>query len=58
MMHTGPYEKLIGAHAAMQQWIEAQGFVAQGSWESYVTDPVDYPDPDDWKTEIFWPLEG
>ena len=25
-------------------------------WESYVTDPADYPDPKDWKTEVFWPL--
>ena len=59
MMHTGPYDKLIGAHAAMQQWIEEQGFVAQGApWETYITDPAEYPDPNDWKTEIFWPLEG
>jgi AraC family transcriptional regulator len=59
MIHTGPYDKLIGAHAAMQQWIEAQGFVAQGApWEAYITDPAEYPDPNDWKTEIFWPLAG
>jgi AraC family transcriptional regulator len=59
MVHTGPYDKLMGAHAAMQQWIEEQGLVAQGSpWEQYVTDPAEYPDPNDWKTEIFWPLGG
>jgi len=57
MMHTGPYDKLIGAHAAIQRWIEEQGFVANGGpWEQYVTDPADIPDPNDWKTEIFWPL--
>jgi len=55
--HTGPYEALIDAHAAVQQWIEAQGLSASGApWESYTTDPADYPDPKDWKTEIFWPL--
>jgi AraC family transcriptional regulator len=55
--HMGPYEGLIGAHAAVQQWIEAQGLVAASApWEVYVTDPADYPDPKDWKTEIFWPL--
>jgi AraC family transcriptional regulator len=56
-MHTGPYDQLMEAHAAVQQWIEAEGLTAQGApWESYVTDPGDYPDPKDWKTEIFWPL--
>jgi len=33
--------------------------VAAGApWESYVTDPADYPDPADWKTEIFWPVKS
>jgi AraC family transcriptional regulator len=55
--HAGPYDKLPDAHAAVQQWIEAEGLAAAGApWESYVTDPADYPDPQDWKTEIFWPL--
>ncbi len=55
--HTGPYEKLVEAHAAIQVWIEAQGLVAAGApWEAYVTDPADYPDPKDWKTDVFWPL--
>jgi AraC family transcriptional regulator len=55
--HIGPYEKLSDAYAAIQQWIEAEGFVAAGApWESYVTDPAEYPDPKDWKTEVFWPL--
>jgi len=56
--HAGPYDKLTEAHAAIQVWIEAQGLVAAGApWESYVTDPADYPDPQDWKTEIFWPIK-
>ena len=55
--HSGPYEKLAEAHAAVQQWIEAQGLLAAGPpWETYTTDPADYPDPQDWKTDIFWPL--
>jgi AraC family transcriptional regulator len=56
-IHSGPYDRLTAAHAAVQVWIEQQGLVAAGApWESYVTDPADYPDPADWKTEIFWPL--
>ncbi len=55
--HSGPYEKLSEAHAAIQQWIEDQGLLAAGPpWETYTTDPADYPDPQDWKTEVFWPL--
>jgi AraC family transcriptional regulator len=56
-IHSGPYDGLTAAHAAIQVWIEQQGLAAAGApWESYVTDPADYPDPADWKTEIFWPL--
>ena len=56
--HTGPYDKLTEAHAAIQVWIEDQGLVTAGApWESYVTDPADYHDPADWKTEIFWPVK-
>jgi AraC family transcriptional regulator len=55
--HCGAYEKLSEAHAAIQQWIEAQGLLAAGPpWETYTTDPADYPDPQDWKTDVFWPL--
>ena len=57
--HAGSYDKLNEAHAAVQQWIEAQGLTPAGApWESYTTDPADYPDPKDWKTEIFWPVTG
>jgi len=55
--HTGAYDGLSAAHAAVQQWIEAQGLKAAGApWEVYVTDPADFPDPKDWKTDLFWPL--
>jgi AraC family transcriptional regulator len=55
--HTGSYDGLFRAHAAVQQWIEAEGLAAAGApWEVYVTDPADFPDPKDWRTDIFWPL--
>lgn len=57
-IHSGAYDKLTEAHAALQVWIEEQGFRSAGApWEVYVTDPADYPDPADWKTEIFWPIK-
>ena len=56
-IHSGTYDKLNEAHAAVQQWIEAQGLKPAGApWEVYTTDPADFPDPKDWKTEIFWPM--
>ena len=59
MTHTGLYDRLAEAHAALQVWIEEQGLVPAGApWEVYVTDPADYPDPADWKTDIFWPLKS
>jgi AraC family transcriptional regulator len=57
--HAGPYETLNEAHAAVEIWIAAQGLAPAGPpWESYVTDPADFPNPADWKTEIFWPLKA
>jgi AraC family transcriptional regulator len=56
-VHTGPYEALHDAHAAVELWIADHGLAPAGPpWESYITDPADYPNPADWKTEIFWPL--
>jgi AraC family transcriptional regulator len=56
-VHAGPYEGLPDTHAEMQRWIEAQGLRAAGApWESYVTDPGQFPNPADWRTEVCWPL--
>jgi len=56
--HVGPYEQLFDAYAAVQLWIEEHARRAAGPpWEVYVTDPADHPDPKDWRTEIFWPVE-
>jgi AraC family transcriptional regulator len=56
-VHAGGYERLPDTHAAIERWIEAQGYqVAGAPWESYVTDPGQHPDPADWRTEVYWPL--
>jgi AraC family transcriptional regulator len=55
--HFGPYEKLPDAYVAIEEWMEKHGLAAAGApWEVYVTDPADYPDPKNWRTDIFWPL--
>jgi AraC family transcriptional regulator len=56
-MHAGSYEQLGESYAALERWMEANGLQPGGApWESYVTDPADFPNPDDWRTEIYWPL--
>jgi AraC family transcriptional regulator len=55
--HSGPYDTLHEAYAAIEAWIEAEKLTPAGApWEYYVTDPAQYPDPKDWKTDVFWPL--
>jgi AraC family transcriptional regulator len=56
--HNGGYEKLSDAYAAIERYMKTENLVAAGApWESYVTDPGEYPDPKDWKTEVFWPVQ-
>ncbi len=57
-VHTGPYELLHQAYAALEEWMAANGFKPRGApWEAYLNDPGDHPDPKDWKTEVCWPVE-
>jgi AraC family transcriptional regulator len=56
-IHAGPYDQLTETYAALERWIEANGFHTAGPpWESYTTDPADYPDPADWRTVVYWPI--
>ena len=57
-IHGGLYEQLPETYAAMEKWMDVHGARAGGApWESYVTDPGQYPNPADWRTEVYWPLE-
>ena len=56
-LHAGPYEELPETYAAIEKWMAGNGARAGGApWESYVTDPGQFPDPADWRTEVYWPL--
>ena len=56
-VHAGPYDQLSETYAAMERWMESNGYRPGGApWEAYVTDPGDFPDVKDWRTEVFWPL--
>lgn len=57
LVHVGPYETLIAAHEALEQWMQEHGRQAAGPvWESYVTDPGSEPDSSQWRTELLLPL--
>jgi effector-binding domain-containing protein len=56
-MHQGSYENLHDAYAAIEEWMKAEGLTAGSApWECYLNDPGKFPDPKDWKTEVFWPI--
>ncbi|MGH1488963.1 MAG: helix-turn-helix domain-containing protein [Acidimicrobiales bacterium] len=58
-IHKGPYETLGEAYVALDRWMDDQGVAAAGpSWEVYLTDPAEVPDPAEWLTEINWPISG
>jgi AraC family transcriptional regulator len=57
-IHFGPYDRLQDAYAAIEEWIVANGFRQNGApWEAYLNDPADHPNPQDWKTEVYWPFQ-
>lgn len=57
-IHTGPYDGLGDAHAAVEQYLHQIGRKASGPLrEVYLTDPGEVPNPEEWKTQIIWPLE-
>ena len=57
-VHAGSYDELGDTYAAMERWMDANHCRPGGApWESYVTDPAEFPDVNDWRTEVYWPLE-
>ena len=55
--HVGSYEALEATYQQLMAWTEAEGLtLAEGMWESYLSDPSAEPDPATWRTLIVWPL--
>jgi AraC family transcriptional regulator len=54
--HTGRYEDLDSAYAAIRNWLDAHHYAAAGPhWEVYHTDPNVEPDPTRWRTDVVQP---
>lgn len=69
LLYTGPYDGLIEANAALQQWAGQQGLAFdttgtgrgtawRGRVEHYRTDPSAEPDPAKWETGLAYLLRG
>ncbi len=57
-IHTGPYEQLPQAHDALDAWLSEHNKKSRDSqWESYVSDPDAVSDPEQFRTELIWPIE-
>jgi effector-binding domain-containing protein len=67
VIHTGHYDGLVDANAALQVWAEREGLrwavletPVGDRWDArleiYLTDPQAEPDPARWRTEITYLL--
>lgn len=54
----GDYQNLSEGHTAIQKWIENHGFQLAGApMEFYLNDPEEEPNPENWLTRIYYPVE-
>lgn len=57
-VHMGPYDDLNEAYGAIAKHVQANDLTPGATmWEYYWTDPQEEPDPANWKTEIFQPIQ-
>lgn len=56
--HNGPYDQLPDTYKAIQEYAMEFGYKINGTpWEVYVTDPNSTPDPADYVTVVYFPIE-
>jgi len=56
--YVGPYEGTESAHMSINTYIEENGKEFAGApWEVYVSDPGNEPDPNNYITEIYYPIK-
>ena len=54
-VYQGPYERLGDAWRALQVWVRENGLPATGRfWESYLNNPDEVKDPEEYRTELNW----
>jgi len=56
-IHVGSFDEMEDTYRELTEWAAYQGLqLAEGMWESYLTDPSVHPDPATWRTSITWPV--
>lgn len=56
-VHRGPYSSLSDAYGALTRWIAGNGYEAAGApYEIYRRTQFDHLPPEQWETEIFFPV--
>lgn len=57
-IHEGPYETMAKTYNALEQYAEIQGLeLMDMAWEVYITDPQQEPNPEQWVTNVYFPLK-
>ncbi|MGB0887181.1 MAG: SRPBCC family protein [Vicingaceae bacterium] len=55
--HYGSYDRLPETYFGINEYMRKNKVVVNGPpWESYLTDPATEPNPSNWKTEIYFPI--
>jgi effector-binding domain-containing protein len=56
-VHVGSYDTLPQTYDEMFAWMKTEGLEpADAMWEVYLSDPSRQPDPETWRTEVWWPV--
>ena len=56
-IHVGPYDTLSEAYGALEAWMKEHNVTAADDpHEVYLTDPGQVPNPEEWRTEVVWPV--
>ncbi|MEZ5198874.1 MAG: GyrI-like domain-containing protein [Bacteroidales bacterium] len=56
--HTGDYSTTQYSWLALEEYVKANGYETNGDpWETYITDPQNEPNPNNWVTELNWPIK-
>ena len=57
-VHKGPYSSLADAYGALVSWIKENDYIENGApYDIYVKTQFDSLAPEDWETEIYFPVK-
>jgi DNA-binding transcriptional MerR regulator len=57
-LHHGSFADLDRTYGALGTYVASRSLAASGAIrEHYIVSPGDTPDPDEWRTEVCWPVE-